>query len=140
MLGFGPVGLPPPAGSPLEVGTAYVLVAESGVYDITGFAAGLVFGRVLSADPGVYVIEGFGVPGRHRILPADSGEYDITGYEARLYRSSFTGDAEILYVAPEVRAMHVPAEHRSMSVTPKVTAPEIPDEQDMHAEPRLRDT
>lgn len=141
MLGLGALGQITPAGSPEQLSTGYTLIAEAGLYNLTGYDADMVAARVLSAGAGqITITGGEAFIGRHRDFSVDYGQYEITGYDARVYQSSFFGDAEMLRVTPDVTSMAIAPEPRRMVVYAELEPVASVDDQDDSIEPRLRRT
>lgn len=64
---------------------AFVLSADAGTYNITGFGTTFLRDLLLSANPGVYVITGSDATlAADRLLSANPGAYVITGAAATL--------------------------------------------------------
>jgi hypothetical protein len=122
--------------------TNYVLIAESGVYTIFGTTLAPQLDRRFAIESGTYNIFGTDLPlVRTAAMFPESGIYTIFGTDVRVYQSAFFyGDAEMIWVPPEVRTMRLAPEPRDMHVEGKPEPELVGDEPGLRAPPRLRRT
>jgi len=142
MLGFGPVGQIPVAGSPPSEVVSYNFDLSSGVLSIWGRDVNLQVNFPLDAVSGVWAINGSPMHGVvDYVFGLESSDYWLLGKPARIFVSVFSyTDTEMIRVPTEVRMMYVPYEHRMMSVKGVRDAALVDGDDPMTVPPRLRRT
>ncbi|MGE0629655.1 MAG: hypothetical protein AB7O43_17740 [Hyphomicrobiaceae bacterium] len=106
--------------------SAYTLTANYGAFTLTGQAAGLAIGRVLSAETGVFTLTGQDVGFALQVtLVAETGMFAVTGQSAGLSLGTVLACETGVFTLTFVSGAELSVRRRRLTATVRVGRPTV---------------